>query len=90
MSDRLYTERLLWGGSRGVALANDVRVELRSAPVLCGLQGIHHLEYTPQVRVAQPRPCDPCRDMTPTEITAAKTLLAHMAAMARGALAQGA
>lgn len=92
MIDQLNAECLRWSDGQGVAASRGVRVELRSAPVLCGLIAIHRLEFVPQVRVAliQPRPVDARRDMTAAEIAAASELLASMAAMARGALSQGA
>ena len=91
-SESTYTEALRWTGSQGVALSRGVRVELRSAPVLCGLLGIHRIDFTPALHVAliQPRTVDARRDMTAAEIEAARELLANMAAMARGALSQGA
>ena len=92
MSEQLYSQLLRWDSRSGVALSNGVRVELRQAPVSCGQLGIHRIEFTPQVHVAliQPRAVDCRRDMTPEEINAAHELLANMAAMARGALSQGA
>lgn len=91
MSDQLYRTRLFWDGRRGCALRDGVRVELRSAPRIGGLSTVHTVDFAPEVDVAliQAAPAEARRDMTPDEIRSAASILATMAAMARGALTAG-
>ena len=88
MSDQLYRTRLFWDGRRGCALRDGVRVELRSAPRIGGLLAVYTIDFAPEVDVAliQTEPAQPRRDMSPAEIRSASSMLAAMAAMARGAL----
>jgi hypothetical protein len=78
MSHALYSTRLYWGGSRGIAKLRGRELMLSAAPVLAG-PSILMIDYAPEVRCAEIlRYGEARRDMTADEIRAADHLLAEL------------
>lgn len=83
MSDELYPTRLRWHHTVGVARHDDVQRVLRHAPELPGMECMTEIDYIPHV-IAQVRiGCEPTRDMTQEERTAALAMLVRMSTGAK-------
>lgn len=78
MSHALYSTRLFWSGSRGIAKLHGREVFLSAAPVLAG-PSILMIDYAPEVQCAEIlRYGEARREMTADEIRACDNLLAEM------------
>ena len=84
MSDDFpYATRLRWHAGTGFARHDGVRVELRRAPDLGGLEGVTDLDFVPGVCAMVREGCGPVDDLTDRQKNDALALLQSMAAAAR-------
>lgn len=86
MTDTMYPTRLRWYHILGVARHDGVSVDLRTAPVLPGVDGMTELDFIPLVVSEIRIGCAAVRDMTTHERVAAQALLLRMAGEARAAV----
>lgn len=74
MSDLLYSHRLWWSGTSGVAICRNLRMPLSAPPPR--FEDANYIDYAPEVQVAQMRRAHgPMRDMSAEEIAIAESFL---------------
>lgn len=82
MSIALYQYRLFWNGHHGALRSGRTTRSLFETPQLPGSEAlkIEEIDYAPEVNVAQLREAgEDWREMSPSEIAGAETLLAMLA-----------
>lgn len=76
MGDWLYSTRLRWHGRSGAAKLHGKSVNLKAAPVICGIT-VAYVDYVPEIGLREIRrhACGRMEDMTDDEVEAADALL---------------